>query len=146
MTSDNIKENKKDMRRFLDYFQKWYLKTLKRKEEKGVWDKGKRGKTFLSITTYNNLRVGIAAFLNTKIVLLLSKPPAFVPFLPANTSLVEATFSQTRGVSAETPRRYETNAGIVDPAKKMSALDANTMYDGDRNKVGTTTSVERSLG
>ena len=89
LTKDNIDDKEKVMKDHLEYFSRWYNSALVWKTDKDKWGNGCWEKTFISIQTYKNLRIGISSFFDyTRIQLKRCNPPKFVTFLFANTSSI----------------------------------------------------------
>lgn len=79
VTPDNIDEKEKETRSALEYFEAWRLASLQLKQQGNpAWER-----SFISTTTYKNLRIGVCGFFQyCRLVFLLPNPPSYVKFLP----------------------------------------------------------------
>jgi len=97
------------MQESMEFLRLWHS------EQKQYRENGSTGydKYFLAGATYHNLRVGICGFLHyAESILKLPDGPKYVPFLHSNSSVIEALFSQMRGMNRDKATTYESGLGM----------------------------------
>ena len=133
VTPDNIDEKEKETRSALECFEAWRLASLQLKQQGNpAWEQ-----SFISTTTYKNLRIGVCGFFQyCRLVFLLPNPPSYVKFLHANQSSLEATFSHIRYLGGDSVHNYPSAITAINSQDSIQIMnESNPNYEGDTTEV-----------
>ena len=130
-----IDEEERRMKAYLEHLEEWRQESLKLKEEgfKG-WER-----TFLSATTYKNLRLSICGYLcYARVLLNLPGGPIYVPYSHANQSSIECVFSQSRGMKRDTAATFPKGILAIEANRDLDTrtLERGGVYDSDLVRAG----------
>lgn len=121
LTKDNVLGFKSHLQQRLQYFQRWYH-AMKEIPEEGA------GVTFLSLQIWLNLRITVCGFIEYAIYKVTRYPSLIIPMLFSNTSHVEATFSQVRGLGGRDAATFMTRIACRQVDACMHSLEGSSSY------------------
>ena len=125
-----------------EYFGKWRVRQLERKENPDDFNYP-YVETFLSKETYLNYRVGICGFIGMCRYLLEKKMVEYVPVLFNNSSVVESLFAAIRNTKMDFSSMYATAICTLNLEKASSCLKKGGCYSMD--SVGEIKTVHHDL-
>jgi len=111
---DNICQRENLVEQSMKYFEEWKHET----------DEAHNQKAFLSMITFNDLRICVNGFF-AYAHLVLESGIEFVPMLHSNTSILESLFSQVRSMDKESARDYPKAISTIHAGSEIVALHGN---------------------
>jgi hypothetical protein len=127
VTLDNIEQSEKNMMELLGFFDKWY-------EEEPNEPTSAR-KSFISATTYKNMRTSIRGFFEyCRVAFQRTDPPKYVLISHSNSSSIESVFALVRNMRRDTPQGFVSSASVqnsTDAIRLMAKFSKASYESGD---------------